>query len=275
MRNMRTRKTTISGLVAVSLLAATAMAEDFEKNIEKTFEVTSGGQFVLQADRGSVDVRTDQGDKVQVHVFRKVSGGSKANADELFANHEVTLTQDGNRVLVVAKNKSSKLFSWGINRPGLEVRYVINIPKKFDVELKTAGGNIQLADLDGQALARTSSGSIKLAHVSGKVDAADAGGDIFVVEAGQALTAHTSSGSIEVEKAGGNVEAGNAGGKIRIVEAGGDVAANTSSGSIKVVSAKGDVQIKNAGGDIAIESTDGSLKASTSGGTIKVGSAKG
>jgi hypothetical protein len=186
MKTMRTRKNSIftaSGLFAASFLAAAA-SQDFEQNIEKTFQVTPGGQFILQADRGSVDVKTDQTDQVQVHVFRKVGGGSKANVDELFANHEVTLTQNGNKILVVAKNKINKHFSWGINRPRLEVRYVINIPKKFDVELKTAGGNIQLADLDGQALARTSSGSIKIAHVSGKVDAADAGGDIFVLEAG-------------------------------------------------------------------------------------------
>jgi hypothetical protein len=208
---------TISGLFAASLLAATAVAsQDFEQNIEKTFRVTPGGQFVLQADRGSVDVKTDQSEQVQVHVFRKVSGGSKANADELFGNHEVTLTQDGNKVLVVAKNKTNKHFSWGFNRPGLEVHYVINIPKRFDVQLKTAGGNIQLADLGGEALAHTSSGSIRVGHVSGKVETADAGGDIFVVEAGQSLTARTSSGSIEVEKAGGKIEAADAGGNIRI-----------------------------------------------------------
>ena len=170
MRTIRNTKT-ISGLFAASFLAATAVAaQDFEQNIEKTFKVAQGGQLVLHADRGSVDVKTDQGDQVQVHVFRKVSGGSKSNADELFANHEVTLTQDGNKVLVVAKNKTNKVFSWSFNRPGMDVHYVINIPKKFNVELKTAGGNIQLADLDGEALAHTSSGSIKVGHVSGKVD---------------------------------------------------------------------------------------------------------
>src|SRR5258708_6701998 len=139
MRTMKSSKIsafTALGLCAASLLAGKAVAEDFEQNVEKTLKMTPVGAFILQADRVSVDVKTDQSDQVQVHVFRKVSGGSKSNADELFANHEVTVTQDANRVVVVAKNKSNKLFSWGINRPGLEVRYVINIPRKFDVELK-------------------------------------------------------------------------------------------------------------------------------------------
>jgi len=174
MKTMRTHKTVFFLFATSALIAKAVASQDFEQNIEKTFQARSGGQLILEADRGSVEVKTDQSDKVQVHVFRKVSGGSKANADEQFANHEVTLTQEGNKVLVVAKNKTNKHFSWSINRPGMEVHYVINIPKKFDVELKTAGGNIQLADLDGEAMARTSSGSIKVGHVSGKVELSDA-----------------------------------------------------------------------------------------------------
>jgi hypothetical protein len=142
---MRTRKT-ISGLFAASLFIGTAVAsQDYEQNVEKTFQVTPGGRLILQADRGSVDVKTDESNQVQVHVYRKVSGGSKSNAGEQFANHELTLTQDGNRVVVIAKNKTNKLFSWG--RQTMDVHYVISIPKKFDAELKTAGGNIQVADL--------------------------------------------------------------------------------------------------------------------------------
>src|SRR3954463_1475697 len=109
MRTMRTLKPMSGLLAAVLFIARTAVASaDYEQNMEKTFRVTPGDWFTLHADRGSVEVKTDQGEQVQVHVFRKVSGGSKANADEQFANHEVTLTQDGNKVLVVAKNKSNK-----------------------------------------------------------------------------------------------------------------------------------------------------------------------
>jgi len=59
-------------LFAASLLAATAVASQDLNKISKDLKVASGGQFILQADRGSVDVKTDQSDQVQVHVFRKV-----------------------------------------------------------------------------------------------------------------------------------------------------------------------------------------------------------
>ena len=113
----------IFGLLAAALvLAQNTFATDYEQNIEKTFKVTPGGELSLQVDRGSVNVTTDQRDEARVRVFRKVKGGSKADADELFANHRVTLSQEGNKVIVVASNKTNKTFSWTRNRPGLEVR---------------------------------------------------------------------------------------------------------------------------------------------------------
>src|SRR5690348_2083851 len=121
--------------IIVCLAHPALASEDFEQNIEKTFQVTPGGKLALDADRGSVDVTTDEQGQVRVHVFRKVSRASKADADKLFANHEVSLTQDGNNIVVVAKSKTT---SWRRNEPGMEVRYEISIPRKFDVDLRTA-----------------------------------------------------------------------------------------------------------------------------------------
>ncbi|MEA2909895.1 MAG: hypothetical protein QOJ15_1976 [Bradyrhizobium sp.] len=262
----------LSGLL---FLAGTRLlASDFDANLEKTFSITGAGKLSIQADRGTIVVGTDGTDKVQVRVLRRVKGGSKADADELFSNHEVIFDQEGNKVTVVAKNKKEQR-SWNFNRPNLEVRYQVNIPKKFEVDLKTAGGDITVADLDGNAATRTSSGSIKLAHISGAVDAADAGGDILVEEAGGKAVIRTSSGSIELHKARAGVEASDAGGDIRVGDAASDVMANTSSGSIKLANVKGAVEVKNAGGDIAIESADGSVKAATSSGSIKIKAVKG
>jgi hypothetical protein len=49
--------------------------------------------------------------------------------------------------------------------------------RALGVELKTSGGDIRVADLDGNATARTSSGSINLAKVTGRVETSDSGGD--------------------------------------------------------------------------------------------------
>src|SRR2546425_964302 len=95
--------TLIGGLL---LLAQTSFAAaDYEQNIEKSFSVTGAGKLIIQADRGSIDVTTDGSDKVEVRVLRQIKGGTKAEADKLFANHEVILEQNGNTISATAKNK--------------------------------------------------------------------------------------------------------------------------------------------------------------------------
>jgi DUF4097 and DUF4098 domain-containing protein YvlB len=264
----------LPALFSLLALSPHGLAADYEANLEKSFSVNSGGKLVLDVDRGSVTVNGESAGKVEVHVFRKIKGASKEKADETFKNHEVVLAQDGNTVSVTAKDKSrSRIVHFG--EPNLQVRYEISIPKRFDVDLKTSGGNITAADLDGNAAARTSSGGIRLAHITGWVNASDSGGDISVDEAGGALTARTSSGSISVAKAKGKVEVSDSGGNIKVIEAGADVAASTSSGSITLANVTGSVEARDSGGDITIDSAAGAVSASTSSGSIHLGEAGG
>src|SRR6266540_1301192 len=141
-------------------------ASEYDQNIEKEFPVSTGGKLVVQTDRGSIEVNSDARDKIHVRVLRHVKGGGQAQANELFANHEVTFQQDGNRVSIIGRNKKDR-FRFGSNRqPSLQVRYEISLPREFHVDLKTSGGDIRLGDLDGSAITGTSSGSIDLGAIS-------------------------------------------------------------------------------------------------------------
>lgn len=262
-------------VTVLCLFSTTFAATEIEGNLDKTFAVTSGGNLVLQADRGSIQVATDANNQVHIQVFRKVKGGTKARADELLADHEVTMQQDGNTVSVVAKTKSKLSWSWHTGQAYLDVRYVLSIPRQFNVELKTAGGDIHVGDLDGKAIASTTSGSVRFGLVTGNLEARDAGGDISVNHAGGTATAHTTSGSITLHDAKGKIDASNAGGNIRIEQAGAEVVASTTSGSIILGSVAGDVQVRNSGGDVRIDSVGGDIVAHTTSGSIRVGDAKG
>ena len=136
-------------LSAFLLTQFSARATDFDSDLEKTFQVSAGDTFVLDADQGSCDVTTSGTDKVQIKVLRKAKNASQSQADELFANHQVTFNQDGGKVSIVAKNKSRSSLFRGVNPPWLDVRYVIEIPKKFDVDLKTAGGDVRISSRPG------------------------------------------------------------------------------------------------------------------------------
>src|SRR5437899_3485457 len=105
-------------------------ATEYDGNIEKVFQVSPGGKLIVQADRGSIKVNST-GDEVHIRVLRRVKGGSQAQADELFTNHEVTLKQDGNTVSIIGRNKKDRFRFGSIRQPSLQVRYEISMPRKF------------------------------------------------------------------------------------------------------------------------------------------------
>ena len=70
--------------------------------------------------------------------------------------------------------------------------------KGTHVNLKNAGGNIELGEAGGDVSAETSSGSIKINFAKGAVLAKDAGGDVFLGDIAGELNAQTSSGSVKV-----------------------------------------------------------------------------
>src|SRR2546428_10021772 len=118
-----------AGLVAGLLLGIGTVvgASEYDQTIEKDFQVTAGGKLIVQADRGSLELKSDDREKIQVRVLRRVKGGSRAQADELFANQEVTFKQDGNALSIIGRSKKDR-----IRQPTMEVRYEIRLPKKFD-----------------------------------------------------------------------------------------------------------------------------------------------
>ena len=133
-----------------------------------------------------------------------------------------------------------------------KVVFELQVPKTYDVNLRTAGGSVDLADLDGSATLRTAGGHISIGSVSGPVDAHTAGGSI---------TARNIENRAEVRTAGGRIELGT----IR-----GDLQAATAGGSIVLGTVDGSATARTSGGSIRVEQIEGSLQAHTSGGHIKV-----
>jgi hypothetical protein len=283
----RTALATIMGLC----VAVGARATEIEQNLEKTFTVSPGGELAIQADRGSIDLAVGADDKIEVKVLRKARASNTAKAEEILAAHEVTFRQDGNRVVVEAR--SPKLGQgWNWRGQNLEVRYTVNLPRKFNSDLHTAGGSIKVADLTGNVRAQTAGGSIWVGRIDGSVwahtaggsvhvngatgavDTETAGGSITVGEGGTTIRAKTAGGSIEVGKAQGRIDAGTAGGGIVIREARGGVRAVTSGGSVKVglaTTPEEDCEIETSAGSIELNIPSGiaaNLDARTSAGTV-------
>jgi len=241
-------KAQIIAVTFLSLAALTAAAE-VEDKITKSFTVQPGGQLVVAVDRGAIEVKTADRDSVDIEVIRK-AGGSRTKAEQTLKDHVVSTTQDGNQVEVRAENKGGPTSGWFGRSPELQVSFVITVPRKFDVNLKTAGGGVKVNGLAGKVQAHSSGGNLHFAKIEGP------------------LSAHTSGGSIAVAGCKGTVEVNTSGGSLNLSEIDGDVTAKTSGGSIRADKLTGKTVVKTSGGSIEIAGIKGSIEAVTSGGSI-------
>jgi len=242
----------ITTTLALALVAFTATGRaDLEDKIIKSYEVTPGGQLLVEVDRGSIEVRTAERRSVELEVTRKARG-SEAKAGKVLKEHIVTSTQEGNKVEVQASYTGSSRFGWFGSSLDLQVSYVLTIPREFDVNLKTAGGNIKVAELTGKTQVRTSGGNLKLEKLTGPV------------------SARTSGGKISVVGCRGTVDLSTSGGRLNLGDIQGDLTAKTTGGSIHASKLVGKAVLKTSGGNVEATDLKGSIEAVTTGGSIDV-----
>jgi hypothetical protein len=264
--------------VSVSLLAS-----ESEATIHKSFRVNEGGKLRMEV-FGSIEVVTGDNSTVDVVIERKVNPKFLSDTAKILEKHEVTFTQNGDDIHVRAEFKPDR--KWFSGQWRLQAKQIVTIPKRFHLDLKTAGGSIRLPDqigdvrfetaggslhsgsVEGSLYGRTAGGSIETKGSTGKVDVETAGGSIRV-DSGQDIRASTSGGSIRIGRASGGVTATTAGGSIHVDDVSGSVTAKTSGGSIRIGKAEGKLHAETAGGGIHIDQAGGTITALTSAGSVQ------
>jgi DUF4097 and DUF4098 domain-containing protein YvlB len=245
--------------IVVMLCAGLAPAQERESGYgHKTshFEVTKGGRLVVSVDGG--DVRITPTEKNQVTV--DVTGGDD---DEL---EDLRMSASGNTVRV--QNTS--------DCGSCDLRYVISIPNRFDVDITTSAGNITIeGSLSGKIMGRTSAGNIRLGNTEGTVDMTTSGGNIKTGNVKGDLSVSTSGGDIVLGAIDGDADAGTSGGDIRIERVGKILRAKTSGGDVRIGDVGGEADVSTAGGTIVVGKVGGKASLKTAGGDIDIASANG
>lgn len=272
--NGTTNKPFIQILVLVSLVLFTlsnGMAE-VEETISKSFKVGAGGQLTLVSARGSIEVKTQTSNQLDVEILLK--GESEA----AIKNLKIDFQHDGNDVTIEAQFEKERSFFDRNDWNRLKVRYLITVPEKYNVNLKTSGGSISVDDLEGKVVTKTSGGSLHFGNIHGPVTGKTSGGSINLAGCVGKATIKTSGGSIRIGEVDGNVEAKTSGGSILIEKAKGTVLAKTSGGSIKVNEVMGTINASTSGGSVTAHISrqpEGDCRLSSSGGSINVHLAEG
>ena len=269
MKSNRSNSLKAATIAAAFLTLVAAARAEVEDKITKNFKVQPGGQLVMDVDRGNIEIKTADGEAVDIAVERK-AGGSKSKAERTLKDHEVTITQDGNKVEVRAEFKGAKYGGWFGRSPELQVDYVIALPRKFDADLKTAGGHIKVGELTGKLKAHTSGGNLTFEKIVGPVSANTSGGHVTLAGCKGKVELKTSGGNLKLSDIEGDVTAGTSGGHVNAARVTGNTVLKTSGGNVEVAEIKGSVEATTSGGHMSAAKVSGKTVLKTSGGNITV-----
>ena len=261
--------------IAVMLPIAAGARDDFEDSIKKSFRVAEGGRLTVESDLGSIEVKAVSGSTVEVEIIRTVRAHSEKEVDRVLEDLHIDFDHTGNNVTIITKYERGKLGLFDWDHRNLRLRYIISVPLKYNVDLKTAGGSISVDDLEGEVYSKTSGGSISLEGCTGMADVATSGGSINLGEVNGKVDARTSGGSISIDRAQGDVVAKTSGGSINVEEVLGSIDASTSGGTVTAHISKqpaADCRLSTSGGSVVAYLADGigvDLDAHTSGGRVR------
>ncbi len=246
---MKTPLTISTILIAGALSAAAAT----EQNIHETRAAKPGGTLVVDVDFGSIEVAPGENDKVVIDAHRKIEASSKAKEEEYFKAVPLTITTEGDRVIVRAVHKQESFGSqlWkSLGRTRTEARYTVRVPANFATDLNTAGGDVTVRGLSGNLKADTSGGDLNFAQIKGDIRADTSGGDITLKDC---------DGATDLGTSGGRIEATGGQGKLNL---------ETSGGHVTVLNRVGETRVESSGGKLRLGNISGRLHAETSGGAI-------
>lgn len=250
-------------LLAAVCVAWGCVAQAAERHLDRTFTVAPGGSLTVDVDGGTINVTGGDTSQVVVHVVLKGSDSSLEETD-------LSAEQHGNDVVVRGDKRSNSffgLFNWG-NSSGAKV--TVTVPQRYNVDLKTSGGDIVVRNIQGSATGKTSGGNISLADITGDIRMSTSGGGIDLARLHGDTFVRTSGGGIKVVDVTGDVDAQTSGGGMRVEKVKGNVRAHTSSGEVRATNIVGDVDLHSSGGRVLAEGVDGAIRADTSGGSVDV-----
>ena len=268
-------KTSLTTLILVSLTTCVAIAAT-EENKHETRPARPGGTLVVDVDFGSIDVTPGSNDQVMVDAHRKVEMSSQQQEQEYLAAAPLTITTEGDKVIVRAIQRHELLAKqlWRtMGHSHTEGHYAIKVPANFNLDLDTAGGDVSANGVTGKVKVDTSGGDLTFGQIHGDLHADTSGGNITAKDCEGKTDLDTSGGRIEVTGGRGNLKVDTSGGNVTILNRVGDTKVGSSGGKLRLGNISGKLHAETSGGSVSAilpNPVAGDVRLETSGGSITV-----
>lgn len=256
-------------MIASAILAAGMATQAFADAPERKFEVSPGQTLEVDLDTGGA-IRITGVDGNTVTVRARPKHGDATD----FA---VSVEQTKRGVRIESDYGSSR----HNRRGGTDVE--VSVPRRFNVDLETAGGGISIDGVEGELEGSTMGGALDLKNLKGKLKMSTMGGAVSLTSSDVDGTVSTMGGRVVFRDVKGDVKGSSMGGDViyENVTPSGPGASNkpveisTMGGDITVASAPAGASVSTMGGDIQITSAKHHVKATTMGGEIQIGAIDG
>ncbi|MFI5177372.1 MAG: DUF4097 family beta strand repeat-containing protein [Vicinamibacterales bacterium] len=163
----------------------------------KSYTLKEGGSFEIRNTNGRIEVRTRDGNTVDVVADRVVRAATDEGAKDALRRLEIAETVTPDRVALDATGHGMGL-QINISK---HVDFVVHLPRWAAVKLVSTNGDIDVADLDGSFNVETTNGRIRGTGLGNATTVSSTNGAItleFARLAEAGISCETTNGAIQV-----------------------------------------------------------------------------
>jgi len=253
------KKATFTIFLAAAMMLLQGFAAD-----ESAIQVNPGGTLDADIETGG-SVHIKGSDVNEIRVRWQTDGRDTDNI----------------RIAVEKTGKGARITSThsdGRRQGGHSLEIWVTTPKRFDLDVRTKGGNVEVADIEGKIAGQTMGGNITFMGITGELSFSTMGGNISLADSDVDGKVSTMGGNITVKNVAGNAHVSTMGGNVvleNVLERGGRsidkaVEVSTMGGNITVANAPRGARVETKGGNIVIKKSAEFVDAKTMGGNITV-----
>ncbi|HEX6576613.1 MAG TPA: M56 family metallopeptidase, partial [Gemmatimonadaceae bacterium] len=304
LQNRRRGNLTSRGAVAVSALAFTALVVLSALRPVRADAIVIASQAELPfvtvyAPRGVAVTKTvPVADKVDSTVIGEVnarSGGTLYLDLKTGAGVQIT-GSDENRVRVRGRlaGRDWRNTAFEVTNDGPDARvsmyYTVNrsntsssnsltitVPRRYNVRIKSSGGEITIRDVEGDFSGSTGGGEIDIANARGNAELSTGGGSVHVRNSHLSGSVTTGGGPVTIDNVSGGLRGGSGTGDVAYGGSGsaGGVSYSDPDRDGARKGSDGKTYVRKSGGSVSLGNVGNGASINTGGGDIKVGESRG
>ena len=160
---------------------------------EKRFTVSGTPELYLTTFDGAIEIRSGDAKTIVVEIEKR------GPSQESIADLKIETKQDGNRIDVEVKKPARETVFFGVGRMSPTAKLIVTMPRDGNVVARSGDGSIRIEHVRGRLQLKTGDGSIRATDIAGQLTLSTGDGSVTVDDVEGDLDVDTGDGSVSVE----------------------------------------------------------------------------